>query len=110
MRKAIVTGSAGFIGASFVQFLVSKGVDVIALGRKALIDVPEKRQKKIEGATYISLDMKDIKDLSHKIDEIKWSAGEDCIFFNLAWGGESGLSDLNIEAQMKNVAWCVNAL
>ncbi len=110
MRKAIVTGSAGFIGASFVQFLVSKGVDVIALGRKALIDVPEKRQKKIEGATYISLDMKDIKDLSHKINEIKWSAGEDCIFFNLAWGGESGLSDLNIEAQMKNVAWCVNAL
>jgi nucleoside-diphosphate-sugar epimerase len=31
-------------------------------------------------------------------------------FFNLAWGGVTGLSDLDIEAQMQNVGWSVNAL
>ena len=31
MKKAIVTGSTGFIGSSFVEFLVSKSIDVLAL-------------------------------------------------------------------------------
>ena len=110
MKKAIITGSTGFIGSSFIQFLVSKGIDVLAIGRKELVDVSQKRRKKIEGATYINLDMKDILNLQDLISEIKWDVGDDCIFFNLAWGGERGLSDLNIYAQMQNVAWCMNAL
>ena len=60
MKKAIITGSTGFIGSSFTQFLVSKGIDVLAIGRKDLINVSQKRRKKIEGATYINLDMKNI--------------------------------------------------
>jgi nucleoside-diphosphate-sugar epimerase len=110
MKKAIVTGSTGFIGASFVQFLITKGVDVVALGRKPIIDVRESRRKKISLAKYINLDMKEIKNLHKKLQEIGWDVGEECVFFNLAWGGECGLSDLNIEAQMQNVAWSVDAL
>ncbi len=110
MNKAIVTGSTGFIGSSFVQFLVSKGIDVLAIGRKDLSDISQIRRKRIDGATYINLDMKDITNLSSKISEIKWNIGSDCVFFNLAWGGENQLSDLNIHAQMQNVAWCMNAL
>jgi nucleoside-diphosphate-sugar epimerase len=35
---------------------------------------------------------------------------KECVFFNIAWAGESSLSDLNIFAQMRNVAYSVNAL
>ena len=110
MKKAIVTGATGFIGASFVQFLIAKDIDVVALGRKPLANVQESRRKKIEGATYINLDMKEIQNLDKKIAEINWDAGNECVFFNLAWGGENGLSDLDIHAQMNNVVWCVAAL
>ena len=110
MKKAIITGSTGFIGSAFVEFLVSKGIDVLAIGRKDLNDVSKIRRKRIKDATYLNLDMKNISKLSEKISEIKWSVGDDCVFFNLAWGGETKLSDLNIHSQMQNVAWCVNAL
>ncbi|MEL0208800.1 MAG: NAD(P)-dependent oxidoreductase [Gammaproteobacteria bacterium] len=110
MKKAIITGSTGFIGSAFVEFLVAKGIDVLAIGRKDLNDISKIRRKRIKDATYLNLDMKNISQLSEKISEIKWSIGDDCVFFNLAWGGETNLSDLNIQSQMLNVAWCVNAL
>ena len=110
MKKAIVTGATGFIGSSFVQFLVDKGIDVVALGRKPLEEVRKTRRQKIEGAHYINLDMKEIENLDKKIAEINWNAGNDCVFFNLAWGGVNGLSDLDIHAQMENVGWCIAAL
>ena len=110
MKKAIVTGATGFIGASFVEFLVGRGVDVIALGRKAMEEIPKRRRTRIKGSQYINLDMKKIKSLDRKIADINWDPGSDCVFFNLAWGGANGLSDLDIYAQMKNVGWCVSAL
>ena len=50
MKKAIVTGSTGFIGSSFVEFLVSKGIDVLALGRKNLNDISsiEENESKVQ--------------------------------------------------------------
>lgn len=110
MKKAIVTGATGFIGASFVQFLLDKGIDVVALGRRPLLEVREGRRKKLEGSNYINLDMKEIQDLGKMLSEINWRAGNECVFFNLAWAGESSLSDLNIDAQLRNVIWCVDAL
>ena len=110
MKKAIVTGSTGFIGSSFVEFLISKGIDVLALGRKNLNDISSIRRKRIEGSTYLKIDMNNISELPKQIDHIKWIVEDDCVFFNLAWGGESKLSDLNIYAQMQNVSWSINAL
>ena len=110
MKKAIVTGSTGFIGAAFVNFLTSRGIDVIALGRKPLTQVKENRREKIKNANYINLDMGEIDKLYKEIEKIKWDVGTECVFFNLAWGGKKALSDLDIEAQMKNVSWSVEAL
>jgi nucleoside-diphosphate-sugar epimerase len=110
MKKAIVTGSTGFIGSAFVNFLISSGIDVIALGRKPLTQVKENRREKIKNAKYINLDMGEIDKLYREIEKIKWDVGTECVFFNLAWGGKKALSDLDIEAQMKNVSWSVEAL
>ena len=51
MKKAIITGSTGFIGSAFVEFLVAKGIDVLAIGRKDLNDISKIRRKRIKAAT-----------------------------------------------------------
>ena len=66
MKKAIVTGSTGFIGSAFVQFLVSKGIDVLAIGRKDLNDVSQIRRNRIKDSTYLKIDMRDITSLEKK--------------------------------------------
>lgn len=110
MKKAIVTGATGFIGASFVKFLTDNGVDVVALGRKKITEVKNNRRDKLSSATYIKLHMNEIANLTKKLQEISWDIDNECVFFNLAWGGADGLSDLDVEAQMQNVSWSVRAL
>jgi len=110
MKKAIVTGATGFIGAAFVKFLTDKGIDVVALGRKSLAEVKTSRREKLTAAIYINLDMREITSLHKRLNDFSWDVGAECVFFNLAWGGVAGLSDLDVEAQMKNVGWSVSAL
>jgi nucleoside-diphosphate-sugar epimerase len=110
MNKAIVTGATGFIGSAFVKYLISHGIEVLALGRKDPVAVSEARWNKLEGAKYLNLHMDSINRLPSHMDAIEWKAGHDCIFFNLAWSGESRLSDLNVVAQLRNVSQSVAAL
>jgi nucleoside-diphosphate-sugar epimerase len=110
MNKAIVTGATGFIGSYFVEYLVAQGIDVLALGRKELQEVPEAKRSKLKHASYLKLDMSEISTLETTLNQIAWDVGQNCIFFNLAWGGEQILSDLNVAAQMRNVAQSVSAL
>ena len=98
MKKAIISGATGFIGASFVKFLTTKGIDVLALGRKTLDEVSESRKSKLVDAQYVSIDMSEIEQLDDKIKDLDWTPGEDCVFFNLAWGGVDRLSDLDVDA------------
>lgn len=57
MKQAIITGATGFIGSSFVQYLLNRGVDVLALGRKEPEAISNTRWAKLEGAKYLMLDM-----------------------------------------------------
>lgn len=110
MKKAIVTGATGFIGSAFVEYLSNRGIDVLALGRKHPTEISAAKLKKLSDSTYYQIDMGDIGRLPQALNEMGWTAGPGCIFFNLAWGGESGLSDLNVAAQLRNVTEAVSAL
>ena len=105
MKSAVVTGASGFIGSSFVKYLINMGVSVLALGRKDLVDISEIRQHKIAGAVYLKIDMQNINYLNNMLQLTEWKRDVDCVFFNLAWSGRSSLSDLNVSDQIKNV-WC----
>ena len=48
--KIIVTGATGFIGAKFVELLTDLGVEVLALGRKNLNQLPNNKQIKLSKA------------------------------------------------------------
>lgn len=110
MKKAIVTGATGFIGSTFVEYLINNDIKVLALGRKEMNEISDVRRRKIKNADYLKLNMNKISLLGESMMEMGWEVGDGCVFFNLAWGGESGLSDLNVAAQMKNVVWSASAL
>lgn len=110
MKKAIVTGATGYIGSVFVAYLIQNNIKVLALGRKDFDDISATRKKKLAGSQYLKINMNEILSLKEKMTELGWDAGNSCNFFNLAWGGVDRLSDLDVEAQMKNVPWCVNAM
>lgn len=110
MKKAIVTGASGFIGSAFVQFLVNHGIDVLAVGRKFPDDMQCLTRNRLSGSTYLSLNLEEISDLATYIVQEAWVPGDDCVFINLAWGGVSQLSDMDVEAQLANVYQSVNAV
>lgn len=110
MNKAIVSGATGFIGSELVKLLVFNGVDVISLGRKKYDDISINRKNKLSGSTYINIDMENIHNLPGRLKDIEWLPGNSCVFFNLAWGGANRLSDLDVKAQIKNVAWSMSSL
>ena len=110
MKNIIVTGATGYIGSEFVRLLVSRGVKVIALGRKKYENISSFRKKSLKGAQYLTIDMNNIQVLEQNLKTKNISIGSDCIFFNLAWGGVEKLSDLHIENQLINVIWNEKAL
>ena len=110
MRHVLLIGGAGYIGSVFVQYLIQKNIEVLALGRKDYSDISEIRKRKINGAQYLRINMDEILYLQREITKIGWDAQDSTVFINLAWGGISKLSDLNSEAQMKNVNRTINSL
>ncbi|MDA9309048.1 NAD(P)-dependent oxidoreductase [Flavobacteriaceae bacterium] len=110
MNQAIITGATGFIGSVVVSVLIKNNIEVLALGRKNLKEVGLYKRQLLEGSTYIKIDMSEIDQLPEKISEIGLEMSDSCVFYNLAWGGKDKLSDLNIEAQLKNVSWSVSAM
>lgn len=93
-----------------VRKLLHNNVEVLALGRKAWQDVDPKRLVELEGLKYVQIDMSEIDSLPEGAKKVGWVFGDSCVFYNFAWGGEAKLSDLDVEAQMKNVAWSANAV
>jgi nucleoside-diphosphate-sugar epimerase len=110
MKKAIITGATGFIGSHLVRLLLEENIDVLALGRKEWNEVDNNRLKPHDNLTYLKMDMSEIETLSDRLSDIDWSPAENCVFYNFAWWGKSGLSDLEIGAQLINVTWSANAL
>lgn len=93
-----------------MEYLGRLGVEVLALGRKRLNEIRISRRNRLKDARYVQLNMDNISFLPQALSEVGWKAGDECVFFNLAWGGERGLSDLNLAAQLRNVRQAVAAL
>lgn len=80
------------------------------MGRKEPQEVDRARWRKLQGARYINLNMNSISTLPSHLEAIKWEVEPECVFFNLAWAGANRLSDLNINAQLRNAKESVDAL
>ncbi len=106
MKTAIVSGATGFIGSWLVNELLKQNIEVLALGRKHLDEVDPYRRRLLRNASYFQVDMariRELKTIPLTINK-KWD-----VFYNLAWGGGSSLSDLHVDLQLQNVAWANEA-
>jgi len=101
MKKAIITGASGLVGRSLAKYLSSVNIDVLCLGRQDW-DSEHVRDYFGEGIVYMQLEMENISLLSDKISDLNWEVGNDCVFYNFAWGGIKGLTDGSFEDQLRN--------
>ncbi len=109
MKKAIVTGSTGLIGMATARHLSDAGIPVLCIGRRSLS--PSQITDSFgDHSTYLALSMERISSLEKEIDQIKWDASNDCIFYNFAWSGVKSLTDGTFEEQMKNAVHAANAV
>ena len=102
--KAIVTGASGFVGSRLVLELVRKGYQVAAIGRKSFDSLPIFRKDLLKDSQYLQLDLDSIELLETRLVDLKFDTPGEKIFFHLAWGGKSRLSDLDVSAQCNNIA------
>ncbi len=101
MKKAIVTGANGFIGRAVVSELINQNVQVWALTRHG--DENNFLQSdKIKG---IQFDLSNITLIKKSIPFDDYD-----VFYHLAWDGTSGSARNDIDLQLKNAQWTVDAL
>ena len=91
------------------RYLSDAGVHVLCIGRKSL-SPSEINDNFGDNSTYLPLSMERISSLEKEIDQIKWDASNDCIFYNFAWSGVKSLTDGTFEEQMKNAVHAANAV
>jgi|688.fasta_scaffold284622_2 nucleoside-diphosphate-sugar epimerase len=106
MTKAIVLGSTGFVGSNVIKYLISKNIQVLAIGRNDEKDY----QIKNDLLYYLKLDIEEINLLPEILDRIGWQANKECIFYNFAWKGHSKLMEGTLEVQLKNSIQFANSL
>lgn len=103
MKKAIVTGAAGFIGSHLVKALSENGTEVFAVVR----DHSPKSEKlsRLKKVKVINCSLSGIKDLGSLIPERDVD-----VFYHLAWEGVSGPARADHDIQLLNAKYACDAL
>ena len=111
IKQAIVTGGTGFIGTFLVRELLKNNIETIILSRKKIEDIDSQKRNLFNNdkCHFVNINMQNILALPAKLKFIGIEISDNCVFYNLAWGTEQNLSDLDIRGQLANVEWSLNA-
>lgn len=100
MKSAIVTGPTGAVGSALCAYLLEKGVRVYAVvrpGSKRVSNLPE-------GVSLVPCDLTQLHRLRTLVPE-----GAD-VFFHLAWAHTIGAGRNDMNAQIENIRYAVDAV
>ena len=100
MKSAIVTGPTGAVGSALCAYLLEKGVRVYAVvrpGSKRVSNLPE-------GVSLVPCDLTQMHRLRTLVPE-----GAD-VFFHLAWAHTIGAGRNDMNAQIENIRYAVDAV
>lgn len=102
MEKAVITGPTGAIGVALINELVQHNIKVYAVCRpesKRLVNIPKNPL-----VTVIACDLDQLGNLSDIINE-------SCdVFYHFGWDGTFGDSRNNMQGQLKNVQYTLDAV
>lgn len=101
MKRVIVTGANGFVGAAVVRELLRQGVEVHAVGHAGNFSRLEDCKK----LSKYSWDMNDIKGLARILPSAQYD-----LFYHFAWQGSAGAARADTKLQLQNAQWTVDAL
>lgn len=106
MKRAIISGATGLVGAAVADHLTDKGIDVLCLGR----EIPSPRANDSPRRSYLAMDMADIGTLPEQMELMEWDPGDSCVFFNFAWAGREKLTDGELSDQLENAVYSAHAV
>lgn len=109
MRNAIITGSTGLIGTAVVKFFISRGVNVLCLGRQPMDEYAVVRHFGA-GLRYVDQDMADISALPSRLQGLPWAVDGKTVFLNFAWQGRKRLTDGTFTDQLNNAIHAAEAV
>lgn len=100
MKKVVITGATGMIGLNLINYLLKKEIEVLAVIRK---------NSSRKSLLPIYNNLKVIECNLEELKNIKIEAKYDT-FIHLAWDGTFGDSRNNVQAQLKNIEYTLDAV
>jgi nucleoside-diphosphate-sugar epimerase len=104
VKHAIVTGATGFVGRHLVSELVNGGVNVTAVVRE--ISAKTNFLSDFPSVTMVVCPLGKISELPQLLEEVK----SETVFYHLAWEGTAGKERSDVNLQLKNVSYTIEAL
>jgi len=103
MKKAIVTGSNGFVGTALCKELSAQGVEVIAIVRNEEEDISQIQT--LPGLRIVYCDLADFG----KLDQFVPDRDVD-VLYHLAWVGSAGPLRGDCDVQMNNIRYACDTV
>jgi nucleoside-diphosphate-sugar epimerase len=100
MKKIVITGATGMIGSALVGQALEKSIEVLCIVRKnsgRIDNIPKSEKVKV---IFIDLSEYESLDISEKYDT----------FFHLAWDKTAGVSRDDVDIQLKNIQYALDAV
>lgn len=102
MRKAIITGPTGSIGTALMEHLIQNDVEILAVCRKE-----SSRRNNIPVHPLIHIVDLNLDELSQLPDMVKDTYD---VFYHFGWDGTFGNSRNNMQGQLKNIQYTLDAV
>ena len=103
MKKVIVTGANGFVGAALCKELSNQGIEIIAIVRPDTDDI--KNIVELPGLHIVNCDLSDFKNLSYYIKDRNID-----VLYHLAWTGCSGHLRGSENIQISNIQYTCDTI
>lgn len=101
IKSAVITGPTGAIGMALCRLLVKNNVKVYGVVRPDSLRKEQLRQ--IHGVEVVECDVSQIEKLPNLIPPVN-------VFFHLAWGYTVGFGRNDMDAQIRNIQYTIDAV